>query len=173
MDTMTLTKIVGATCGSLLVFLMGSWAAETIYHVGAEGGEYGEAEQAYVIDTGAEESAGSDAAPAEDFAAVFAAADVDAGEKVFSKCKACHKVDGTNAQGPHLDGVVNRGIGSVDGFGYSAAITGLAGEVWSPEQLSAFLTNPKGYAPGTKMAFPGLPKIEDRANLIAWLATQS
>ncbi len=41
-----------------------------------------------------------------------------------------------------------------------------------PRTLNAFLENPKGYAPGTKMSFAGLPKAEDRANVIAWLATQ-
>ncbi len=48
----------------------------------------------------------------------------------------------------------------------------MAGDTWTPENLDAFLLNPKGYMPGTKMSFAGLPKPEDRANLIAWLATQ-
>ena len=48
----------------------------------------------------------------------------------------------------------------------------MAGESWTPENLNGFLENPKGYMPGTKMGFAGLPKAEDRANLIAWLATQ-
>ena len=49
----------------------------------------------------------------------------------------------------------------------------MTGDIWSPENLDKFLTNPKSYAPGTKMSFAGLPKASDRANLIAWLATQN
>ena len=105
-----------------------------------------------------------------DFATVLASADAGKGEKVFGKCKACHKIDGSNGTGPHLDGVVNRDIGAVDGFGYSEVLTSLEG-AWTPEHLNSFLENPKGYAPGTKMSFAGLPKVEDRANLIAYLET--
>jgi cytochrome c len=88
---------------------------------------------------------------------------------VFGKCKACHKIDGTNGVGPHLDGVVGRDIASVEGFAYSDALSGLEG-TWTPETMEAFLANPKGYAPGTKMTFAGLPKVADRANVIAYLA---
>ena len=171
-DTMTVTKVIGAGCGALLVFLLGGWAAETIYHMGPAEGSTEAETQAYTIevaeaDTGA---AAADAGPA--FEEVFASADPAAGEKVFSKCKACHKVDGTNGTGPHLNGVVGRPAASVDGFNYDAALMALAPNPWSPDNLNGFLTNPKGYAPGTKMSFAGLPKVEDRANVIAWLETQ-
>lgn len=166
-DTMTVTKILGAACGSLLVFLLGGWAAETVYHTG---GGHGDEAQAYVIETATEE-----AAPAEDavpFTEMLAAADPAAGEGVFNKCKACHKVDGNDGTGPHLNGVVDRPIASAAGFGYSEVLAGMADKAWTGDELNAFLTNPKGYAPGTKMSFAGLPKPEDRANVIAWLATQ-
>lgn len=170
-DTMTLTKVTGAVCGSLLVYMLGAWAAESLYHTGGEGhGE--EVAQAYSIDTGVEEASAD--APAEegpDFATVYAAADPAAGEKVFSKCKACHKVDGGDATGPHLNGVVDRPKASIAGFGYSETLVGMAGEAWTPENLNGFIHNPKEYAPGTKMSFAGLPKVEDRANVIAYLAT--
>ncbi|MEI4484736.1 cytochrome c family protein [Frigidibacter sp. MR17.14] len=168
-DTMTVTKVGGAVCGSLLVLLLGNFAAEGLYHTGApsHGGE--EAAQAYVIDTGAAE--GGDAAAADagpDFGTVFAAADAAAGEKVFGKCKACHKTDGNNATGPHLDGVVGRPVASAAGFGYSDGMKAHGGD-WTPEALQEFLANPKGVVSGTKMAFAGLPKVEDRANLIKYL----
>jgi cytochrome c len=105
------------------------------------------------------------------FADVLAAADPAAGEKVFGKCKACHKLDGTDGTGPHLNGVVNRAKASVGGFGYSEALVAMAADAWSPENLNGFLENPKGYMPGTKMSFAGLGKVEDRANVIAYLAT--
>ncbi len=167
-DTMTLTKVVGAFCGSLLVLLLGNWAAEELYHVG--GGHGGDIEQAYVIDTGEEDVA--EAEETVDVAAILASGDATAGEKVFSKCSACHKVEaGANATGPYLHGVVGRAVGVASGFaGYSGALSAVA-DVWSPENLYAFLENPKAYAPGNKMSFAGLKKPEERANLIAYLAT--
>ena len=167
-DTMTVTKAGGALCGAFLIFLLGKWAAETLYHTGpvAHGDE--EIAQAYVIDTGEAEGGEETAEEGPDFATVLASADAGAGEKVFSKCKACHKLDGTNGTGPHLDGVVNRAVGGVAGFGYSDGMAGHGGS-WDPETLSAFLENPKGEVPGTKMSFAGLKKVEDRANLIAYL----
>lgn len=168
-DTMTLTKVTAALCGSLLVLLLGKWVAEELFHVGGGHGGHGEhaAVEGYHIDTGPSETAG-EAEPEVDFATVFAAADVGKGERVWSKCRACHKLeDGANSTGPTLYAVVDREIGSVAGFGYSGALP--AGEPWSVENLDAFLANPKGYAPGTSMSFTGLKKIEDRANLIAYL----
>ena len=32
MDTMTWTKIIGASCGSLLILLLIQWVAEEVYH---------------------------------------------------------------------------------------------------------------------------------------------
>lgn len=169
-DTMTMTKVLGAVCGSLLIFLLGNWAAEALYHTGPE--EHGEEmAQAYTIDTGAGEAAEGAAEEGPPFAEVYAAADVAAGEKIFTKCKACHKVDGSNGTGPHLNGVVDRPAGTVEGFAYSDAILAMASAPWAPDALNGFLTNPKTYAPGTKMGFAGLAKVEDRANVISYLAS--
>ncbi|MFV0492630.1 MAG: c-type cytochrome [Pseudorhodobacter sp.] len=166
-DTMTMTKVVGAGCGSLLVFLLGAWAAESLYYTG---GEQTPEEQAYMIDAGAAESSDTEE-EGPSFEELYAAADPAKGEKVFAKCRACHKIDGSGSTGPHLDGVVDRPVAQVDGFGYSDALTGMSDQTWTPENLDHFVTNPKGYAPGTKMSFAGLPKAEDRANLIAYLAS--
>lgn len=170
-DTMTMTKIVGAFCGALLIFLLSNWAAELIYEVGA--GEHGEAEPAYVIDTGADEPAAAEtvaeAGPA--FDVVYASADAANGEGLFKGCKACHKLeDGANSTGPHLFGVVGRAVGSVEGYNYSGNLTKVA-DVWTPENLNGFIENPKGFAPGTKMGYRGMSDIGDRADLIAYLAT--
>jgi cytochrome c len=168
-DTMTMTKVVGAACGSLLVFMLGGWAASALYST--SGGHGGEATQAYTIDTGADDAtAVVEEGPS--FDELYASADAAAGEKVFAKCKACHKVDGSNGTGPHLDGVVDRAKASVAGFGYSDVLVSMAADAWTPANLDAFLLSPKNYAPGTKMSFAGLPKPADRANVIAWLATQ-
>lgn len=166
-DTMTMTKAVGAFCGAFLIFLLGKWVGEELYHTG--GGHGGDHAQGYVIETG-EEEADVEVASV-DFGALLAAADVGKGEKVFGKCRACHKLeDGANGTGPHLYGVVGRPIGEVDGFGYSGALVAVA-QTWGPTELNGFLENPKGWAPGTKMGFSGLKKPEDRANLIAYLGT--
>ncbi|MFY0692882.1 MAG: cytochrome c family protein [Paracoccaceae bacterium] len=170
-DTMTFTKILGAFCGTLLIFLLGNWASELIYHGGEGGHGKGEHKQAYVIEVEGGSGAEEVAEVEEDFMAIMASADAGKGEKVFSKCKACHKLeDGAKGTGPHLYGLVDRPISSVDGFGYSGALV-TQGDVWSVEALNGFLENPKGWAPGTKMSFAGLKKATDRANLIAYLQT--
>ena len=149
-DTMTLTKAVGAICGALLIYLFGAWAAESLYHTGTEGHGDTEVAQAYTVDTGAvattEETA--EAGPA--FADLYAAADAAAGEKVAGKCKACHKFDGTNGTGPHLNGVVGRNHAAVEGFAYSDAMLAMNAEIWTPEAINAFLTNPKAAMKGTR-----------------------
>ena len=169
MDTMTFTKIIGGFCGALLIFLLGNWAAETLYHVGPSGhGEQPAAGYEIAVDI-EEEDAGEEEEV--DFAALVAAADPAKGEKVFGKCKACHKLeDGANGTGPHLFGVVDRAVGSVAGYGYSGALVAVA-DVWDADHLNGFLANPKSYAPGTKMGFAGLKNVADRANLVAYLAT--
>lgn len=176
-DTMTVTKAAGALIGALLFLMLMNWAASGIYHVGASehGGEGEEHAQAYTIPV-QEAAAGGDAAAKDagpDFATVLASADAAAGEKVFGKCKACHKIDGSDSTGPHLNGVVGRNVASVAGFNYSDGMKAHAAEapVWTPDALQHFLTNPKTAAKGTKMTFAGLPKVEDRANLIAYLET--
>lgn len=111
--------------------------------------------------------------------ATFAASaqDVGAGEKVFAKCRACHAVGegAKNKVGPHLNELIGRVAGTAEGFKYSPAMikAGEGGLAWNVESLDAYLADPKGYIKGNKMAFPGLKKDEDRANLIAYLATFS
>lgn len=160
-DTMTFTKAAGAVCGALLVFLLGKWAAEELYHVQSHG------EASYVIEV----EGGEEVAEVEevDFTTVLASADPEAGARVFRKCSACHKlVDGENGVGPHLYGVVGRDKGAVGGFSYSDTLASMDGD-WTAENLNGFLERPSSYAPGTSMSFAGLKKVEERADLIAYL----
>lgn len=72
--------------------------------------------------------------------------------------------------GPHMNGVVGRARASVAGYAYSAGMASVQ-VPWTGEELYAFLKAPKQYVPGTKMGFAGLASPQDRANLIAYLAT--
>ncbi|MGV8985474.1 MAG: c-type cytochrome [Cypionkella sp.] len=170
-DTMTTTKIVGGVCGTLLFFLFGNWAAEALYGFGEQPHE-AERTYAYNIPVEGGESADAAAAPAADpaYTEVAATADAAAGEKTFGKCKSCHSVEGKNMTGPHLNGVEGRARGSVEGFKYSDAMASMH-DPWTPEEMYHFLKAPKEYVPGTKMGFVGLPSPQDRANVIAYLAT--
>jgi cytochrome c len=102
-------------------------------------------------------------------------ADGDAakGKKVFAKCMACHTLEaGKNKVGPSLHGIIGRKSGSIADFTYSDAMKN-ANLTWDEATLDVYLTNPKKEVPGNKMAFPGLPKAEDRQNLIAYLKEAS
>jgi cytochrome c len=99
----------------------------------------------------------------------FADGDSAQGRKIFAKCQVCHTMEaGKNKIGPSLHGLIGRSSASIQGFAYSDAMKN-AHVTWDETTLDKFLANPKAMVPGTKMLFPGLPKPEDRANLIAYL----
>jgi cytochrome c len=165
-DTMKITKAVAALCGALLIFLLGNWAAKELYVP-----RNANAPQAYVIDTGAEEAVEEVAALT--FEEAYAVADASAGSRLWSQCRACHKLEaGENGVGPYLHGVVNRAIGASAGFNYSGALNQL-GDTWTPENLNTFLAGPAAAAPGTSMSYRGLSNVVDRANLIAYIESES
>jgi cytochrome c len=125
-------------------------------------------EMGYPI-AGVEEAGAADAGPS--FMALLATADPAAGQKVFAKCQACHSAEqgGGDKIGPNLYGVVGKPIGKHEpGFAYTAALSGHGG-TWDFESLDHWLTNPQGFAKGTAMTFAGLPKAQDRANVVAYL----
>lgn len=97
---------------------------------------------------------------------------VAAGQQVFQRCSICHSVTPGSGStiGPSLNGVVDRKAGSVAGYQYSKAMSG-SGLVWTKANLDKFLTSPQTAVPGTKMPFMGLPKAEDRNNVIAYLTS--
>ena len=105
-------------------------------------------------------------------APALAEGDAVAGEKVFKKCMTCHSLEeGKNKVGPSLHNIMGRAAGTVEGYKYSKANAKAAedGLVWTEEVMSEYLVNPRKYMPGTKMAFAGLKKEADIANLIAYL----
>ena len=125
---------------------------------------------------GSEEVAeGAAAAPQkpEPILGLIAGADVARGQMVAKACAACHTFDaaGKDGVGPHLWNVMSRGQAAASGFAYSEAMAGHKGKQWTYADLNHFLWKPKSYVPGTKMAFMGVKKPEDRAALIAYLRT--
>ncbi|RAH99333.1 cytochrome c family protein [Acuticoccus sediminis] len=104
------------------------------------------------------------------------AQDPAAGEKVFRMCMACHAVGegAKNKIGPELNGIIGRQPGHMEGFQYSPAMVSFGeGKVWDEALLDQYLENPRTVVKGTKMAFGGLRRPEQRADVIAYLATFS
>lgn len=170
MNADKLNMVAGAAIGSLLVFMLLGFFGGKIFDT--RGGHHDHDEPlAFAIEI--EEDDTEEVVEETDYAALVASVDIGKGQKLFSKCAACHKVaDGANGVGPHLHGVVGRDIASVSDYAFSGALEGIDGN-WDLRNLSAFLENPTGWAPGTKMGYSGMKKAEDRVNLIAWLNTQS
>jgi cytochrome c len=166
-DTMTLTKTLGALCGSLLVFMLGAWFAEIVI----VGSHDSHGEQHFVVEVAGAETEEAPVEEGPSFEELFAAADVAAGEDAFRACAACHAiVAGENGTGPYLHGVVGRPVQSAQGFeAYSGALIAANPDAWTPVELNHFIENPGEYADGTTMSYPGMRKVEDRANLIAYL----
>ncbi|AYG57505.1 cytochrome c family protein [Rhizobium jaguaris] len=166
---------VGALLATLFVLKSVSLASGFIFH--SEAPEKPGFAIVAAEDTSA--GAGGKAAAAKQetpIAQLLQKADAKAGESIFKKCQACH--DGTkggpNKVGPNLFGVVDRPIASHEGFGYSSAMKDFSkgsSEKWTYDHLYHFLEAPKKFIAGTAMGFAGLPKEEDRANVIAYLRT--
>ena len=102
------------------------------------------------------------------------AADQAAGKKTARKCLACHtfELDGVNKIGPNLWDIAGSAKAARSGFSYSSSLTDIGG-TWDYDALNSFLTSPKTYASGTKMAFPGIKKPTARANVIVYLRALS
>lgn len=100
----------------------------------------------------------------------FADGDAAKGETTFKVCKTCHQIGegAKNFVGPALNGIVGRKAGTYANYNYSDANKN-SGLTWDEATLTKYLKNPREVVPGTKMAFPGLPKDEDIANVIAYL----
>ncbi|MDZ4735284.1 MAG: cytochrome c family protein [Rhodospirillaceae bacterium] len=160
-------KIAGALLVAGLVALTSGIVADFLVqpHYGTE--------HAMEIPAG-EPAAPSDATPVGPIAPLMAAADPAAGQAVAKKCLTCHTFEqgGANKVGPNLWNVLGGPVAHLTDFQYSPAMAEHGG-IWGYEELNAFVASPRTHVPGTKMAFAGINKIEDRADLLAYLRTLS
>ena len=124
-----------------------------------------------VQDTAGDDSKGPEIEPIEP---LLAAANIENGQKVAKKCLQCHTFEkgGKAKTGPNLWDAVERAIAAVEGYAYSKAMKAHGG-TWTYAKLNEYLYKPRKSIPGTKMSFAGLKKGQDRADLIAYIASMS
>src|SRR5262249_14270335 len=105
-------------------------------------------------------------------ASANAAGDPEQGASTFNKCRACHRVGARarTAGGPELNGIVGKKAASLPDYPYSEALKS-RGLTWDDATLAQWLRSPRTFVPGTRMAFAGIAKDEDIANVIAYLKT--
>jgi cytochrome c len=170
MDSFEVNKILGSILGTCLAMLAINIAAGAIFAPEKP------AKSGYEVAVPEQTPSGK---PAEQekqqpIEQLLANADMKRGENSAKKCQACHTFNkgGRNLVGPNLWGVVGRPRASEPGFNYSAAMKAKGGN-WTIEDLNQFITNPRGFVPGTNMAFAGVPRGSERADVIAYLNSLS
>ena len=171
MDGFELNKILGAILASCIVLLSVNLIANAIF------APVKPAKPGFEIAVKEQPPANARASKTENVAPIetrLAKADVDRGKSETKVCMTCHTLEknGPNKVGPNLWGVVDRPRASHPGFDYSAAMKAKGGQ-WTFDELDKFLAHPQSYIAGTKMTFNGIQNADQRANLIAYLRTQS
>jgi cytochrome c len=173
MDSFELNKIIGAVLATCIVLLVTSFTANALF--ASKPPEKPGFAIAAKEQGGAAKEAAAPAAPSEPIEKLLQTASVEKGQAAAKVCTTCHTFEknGPNRVGPNLFGIVgdHRGEGR-NGFNFSAAMKAKGG-TWTYEDLNKFLTNPKGFIPGTAMGFAGIQKDSQRADVIAYLRTLS
>ena len=172
MDSFEINKIVAAVLLVALLIIGISKISNIIFHVDKpeKPGYTVEVEQISSEST----TTTSEVEEKIDIVALMAMGDVASGEKIFKKCAACHSINkgGKNKIGPAVYNVVGRKVGGVADYKYSKALASYDKE-WNFEELNGFLLKPAKWIKGTKMAYAGLRKEEDRASIIKYLNENS
>ncbi len=172
MDSFEWNKVIGAVLASVLVIMVINITSHSLFH------KEPLKKNVYVVEGVKEADTGTKTAKEQPKATplpvLLADASVDKGARIFKKCEACHSdnpADG-NKIGPNLHGVVGAKIAHRADFNYSDAVKNHGG-TWTFDNLFHWLNSPKDFIPGTKMAFAGIKKPEERADVIAYLNQQS
>ncbi|UVK39025.1 cytochrome c family protein [Mesorhizobium sp. AR10] len=174
MDSFEINKLIGGLLGTCFVVFSVGIVSDALFASPAP------EKPGFAIEA-TEPAEGGPAAPAAEakpIAELLATADAEAGAAVFKKCQACHSGEkgGPNKVGPDLWDLIDRPVAEHQGFAYSAGMKEFSKggtEKWTYDNLNHFIASPKKLVKGTAMGFAGLPKDEDRANVIAYLRTLS
>jgi cytochrome c len=171
MSSFEWNKIIASVLTAMIVAMVSGILASQIVHPrhlekaaylppGAEGGA-----------AGAPSAVEQAPAPLEPIGPFMAKADAKHGETVAKVCLQCHTFGKgePNKIGPNLFGVIEENIASVPNYQFSPGLAAHKGEKWDPDKLNSWLFKPTEFVKGTKMVFPGLPKEQDRADVISYL----
>ena len=168
MDSFEINKIVAAILVVVLMVIGIDKLSDVIFYVDKP------ETPGYVVEVKQVSTASSTTENKIDIIALMAMGDIASGKKLFKKCISCHSIvkGGKNKIGPALYNVVGRKVGGVADYKYSKVLAAYEKE-WTFEELNGFLTKPAKWIKGTKMAYAGLKKEEDRASIIKYLNQNS
>jgi cytochrome c len=172
MDSFEINKILGALLGTCLVLLAVHIASGAIFAPPVP------AKPGYVVEVKQEQPAAPGGAPAHPAEApigtLLASASVEHGAQTAKECELCHNLGKGqgNKIGPDLYGIVGRPVASEPDFNYSAPLKAKGG-TWTFDALNTWLTNPRADVPGTLMTFAGISNEKQRADVIAYLNSNS
>lgn len=186
MDGMKLNTILGTLLATVLVALALANLSDVVFPKSSLGKHHGDdhhetlnesiaKKYSYYVTVVESGASGSETEEVFDLGLALASADIVKGERSFiSKCVTCHTIErgGANGTGPNLHNVVGAKFRHIDGFNYSRALMG-KDDSWTYENLNDWLKNPSAYLRGTSMSFAGLRRDDERANMIAYLASMS